>query len=196
LGLDGVFSEDALVTIYNSDLANDMGNLLNRTLTMVEKYFDGLAPEVPADTGDPEQNKRSDGIKDAVCGLLPEIKECLLTPKLLTKEALDKIMDVIGKANKYIEESAPWKYAKEGNTEAIKVIMADLLEVLRVAAIGIYPVMPSTAGKMWDQLGLEGSIDDSVDVKELTEIREVSDWRKFPAGTKVAKGDPLFPRIS
>ena len=191
LGQDGTFSEDALVSTFNTDLANDIGNLLNRTLTMVEKYFDGVSPEAPADCGEAEQQKRSEMIKDAVETLFPAINECLLTPQLLLKEALENIMDPVSKANKYIEESAPWGYAKSGNTEALKLIMADLLEVLQSVAFGIYPFMPETAQKMWDQLGLKGD----VSKMDTYPPESASGWRHFPPGTKVAKGGPLFPRI-
>lgn len=191
LGQDGVFSEEALVQTYNTDLANDMGNLLNRTLTMVEKYFDGLSPEAPLDCGDPAQNERSENLKNAgLRDLLLRVKGLLSREKLELREALEEVMQVIGKANKYIEESAPWEHAKEGRTEAIKLIMADLLEVLMKAAIALAAFMPDTAQKMWEQLGLADRVE-----KTSLEDSGPSTWRKFPPGTKVAKGEPLFPRI-
>ena len=195
-GMDGAFTEDALTTVYNTDLANDMGNLLNRTLTMVDKYFEGIAPEAPADPGDEAQVKRSGDVKDAVLKVLPKTRDCLTSKELMMKEALEAIMFAVGKANKYIEESAPWTYSKEGNIEAIKLILADLLEVLRKTARAIRSFMPETAEKMWRQLGLAEDLDAGL-AEETENDADAggSDWRKFPAGTKVAKGEPLFPRI-
>ena len=199
LGLDGVFSEDALVKVYNTDLANDMGNLLNRTLTMVEKYFDGVTPEASEDPGCDEQKKRSDILKDEVIDLLPVTYEWMNTKDLRLKNVLDEIMRVINKANKYIEESAPWKYSKEGNMEAVKLIIADLLDILRDITIRIKPFMPTTSDRMREQLGLKKEdINDNLDRGD-TDIyygkKASTDWRRFPAGTKVSKGEPLFPRI-
>jgi methionyl-tRNA synthetase len=123
------------------------------------------------------------------------MNEKLSCPKLCIKEAIEDVMTMVGEANKYIELSTPWEFSKQGNIEAIKIILADLLEVLRKTAIGLSPFMPGTCDNIWKQLGLKGRIREQDLAGELLDKTGSNGLRRFPPGTKTAKADPLFPRI-
>ncbi|MBN2453152.1 MAG: methionine--tRNA ligase [Candidatus Omnitrophica bacterium] len=182
-GMDGAFSEEAFIARFNSDLANDIGNLLSRTLTMAEKYFAGRAPAIARnDFG----NKKAEEIAAEAAKAAIVMEEAM--PDLNFTLALSGIWNVISLANKFIEDSKPWVLAKENKQDELALVIYTLLEALRTIAIGIYSFMPETAQKIWAQLGMEGSV-------ESVPFSDAKTWGKLTPGTKVSKSGPLFPRI-
>lgn len=175
-GTDGDFSKASLIHRFNSDLANDLGNLLNRSLAMTNKYFKGEIPPLN------KPNKLDTEVIELGRHLPAKIKTAMETLKF--NIVLDHIWELVRRANKYVEESAPWTLSKEGKTKELGNVMHVLLAVLRITAIYLSPFMPETAEKMWQQLGLG----------ELKNIKDLTIDGIKP-GILVQKGQPLFPRI-
>ena len=176
-GNDGIFSNEALISRINSDLANDLGNLLSRTVAMIEKYFGGTLP-AERQAGDFDQD-----LIDTVNAMPAKVTACM--DDLLIPQATQEIFKAIQRANKYIDETAPWALAKdEANKPRLAMVLYNLCESLRMSAILLTPFLPNTTGKMAEQLGLAES--------ELT-----FDALTFGARTEytVHKGEALFPRI-
>jgi methionyl-tRNA synthetase len=181
-GLDGTFTTEAFELRFNGDLANDLGNLVHRSLTMLEKYFNGLVPK-PGAQGPLEKELEALGKAYAS-------KSRIMMDHLEFHSALLQAWELVKRANKYIEESAPWKAAKEGEAgqEKLAAIMYSLAESLRVTALSIAPFLPFTAQALWGQLGYTDDI-------HQHSLKETEDWGKIPVGQKTTRGLPLFPRI-
>lgn len=178
-GADGYYSEDALITRVNTDLANDYGNLISRTAAMIEKFFAG---EIPRPSTKEEQDRELLELAESI-----PAEAAALMDKLDFSGALAAIWRLVNRANKYIDETMPWSLAKdEQKTGRLGTVMYNLAEVIRIVTVMITPVMPTIPEKVWAQFG-HGAANDS--------MWPAVSWGGTRPGQKVARTPGLFPRI-
>lgn len=180
-GSDGVFTPESFVERLNFDLANDLGNLLNRTVAMINKYFDGVIPAYSGSTGEFEQS-----LLEVNRSTVEKYVEAM--EKMEFSVALSVLWQLVSRTNKYIDETQPWQLAKEeAQVDQLKAVMVHLAESLRRIAIMLQPFLTRTPKEIFSQLGVEA--------ESLTTWESMNEFGVIPAGIVVKKGNPIFPRL-
>jgi methionyl-tRNA synthetase len=175
-GPDGDFSYENMLARYNSDLANNFGNLANRVLNMAVNYVGGVVPDA-----------RADGpLAQAAATTFERLQEAMA--KLDFSGGFGAVWELIRAANAYIEDRQPWALHKAGDATATAEVLGDCLEALRIVALLASPVIPNAAAELWRRLGLPGRPEDA-------RLPDAARWGGLPAGSQLEKGAPLFPRL-
>ena len=173
---DGNLTYELMIERYNSDLANILGNLVNRTISMAKKYFDGIVPSIGT------EEELDVDLKNVVKESIYATSNAMESLKVA--EAIDHVFEIFRRSNKYIDETCPWTLAKEGNTERLKTVIYNLLESIRIGAVLLHSFLPETSEKIYSQLNT-----DKIDFDSIKEFGGLE------SGKELNNPEPLFARI-
>jgi len=173
-GNDGDFSDEGLIKRFNSDLANNLGNLAARVATVVEKKCGGVGPASSANSP----------LAEIAATAVAETSQAWAAVQ--PSKALEATWKLIGATNSYLEDNEPWKMEPG---DSVNTVMGDALEALRIVSILANPALPTTTQEIWNRIGLTGNI---IDLR----INADTKWGQYTGGTQVVKGQPLFPRLA
>jgi methionyl-tRNA synthetase len=187
-GGDGDFNKTRFVNTLNADLANDLGNLLNRTLNMVYKYCGGTVPNVTESEISDENALKAIGLS------LPD-KVAEAYQKLAFSQACEAIFSLIRLGNKYIDEQAPWTLYKQGQQQALEQVLYSVLESVRLSAFLLSPIIPGISNDIYQQLGFATNFDDKTQISVSAPFSTHAKWGILPAGQILEKPRPVFKRL-
>lgn len=186
-GRDGDFNETRFINVLNADLANDLGNLLNRTLKMAGRYCDGKIPEVSA-----AELAADHPLKNKGQNLAEQVRSAF--GQLAFSTACETTLGLVRASNKYLDDTAPWSLFKQGKQAETEQVLYAVLESVRLAGYLLSPIVPGLANAIYAQLGFEGDFN-AIDVGQRFIYADHSQWGLLPAGQTLGKAQPIFQRI-
>jgi methionyl-tRNA synthetase len=187
-GRDGDFNETRFINVLNADLANDLGNLLNRTMKMTGRYCGGMVPNITADTVPPDHPLKLIG-----CQLANDVQNAY--EQLSFSEACEALLGLVRASNKYLDDTAPWTLFKQGQQAETELVLYAVLESVRLAGYLMAPIIPDMASALYAQLGYDQSHFNQRNVGQIYPFAQHSQWGNLPAQQPLGKASPLFQRI-
>ncbi|MGB7520140.1 MAG: methionine--tRNA ligase [Spirulinaceae cyanobacterium] len=188
LGQDGDFNEKRFVQVLNADLANDLGNLLNRTLGMAKKYCQSKVPNLST-----EEINQDNTLKLLGADLGNRVANAYQS--LAFVQACEEVFKLIRASNKFIDEQAPWRLYKEGKQKQVEQVLYSVLESIRLAAYFLSPIVPNLSGDIYKQLGFDIDFNNSILVNSSTPFNKHRQWGMLPGNQSLSKPQPIFARL-
>ena len=187
-GVDGDFSEARFINILNADLANDLGNLLNRTLKMAHKYFQGQIPEINGDAIEVTHPLKTIGIS-----LGEKVTQAYTS--LAFSQVCEAVLALVRTCNKYIDETAPWSLYKQGQLEAVAEVLYSVLESVRQAAYLLSPIIPNISNAIYQQLGFSLDFNDKSVINSSENFVKQANWGALPGNQILGQPQPVFQKL-